>query len=77
MITLRFCVVDLVSAHTTTLLDSFFASLLPTTGVYTFQSGGRLVAWKLLIQCQDTVIIIFTVSKHVTLLIFYKNFMLM
>ena len=74
MITLRFCVVDLVSAHTTTLLDSFFASSLPTTGV---QSGGRLVAWKLLIQCQDTVIIIFTVSKHVTLLIFYKNFMLM
>lgn len=37
MITLRFCVVDLVSAHTTTLLDSFFASSLPTTGVYTFQ----------------------------------------
>lgn len=34
MITLRFCVVDLVSAHTTTLLDSFFASSLPTTGVH-------------------------------------------
>ena len=35
MITLRFCVVDLVSAHTTTLLDRFFASSLPTTGACT------------------------------------------
>lgn len=55
----------------------FLCIITPYYMVYTFQSGGRLVAWKLLIQCQDTVIIIFTVSKHVTLLIFYKNFMLM